>query len=380
MSNFEIVLINPNNIQILNPYSSEFDNELKKISKVVNVTDNTLMEIVGEHLEMNKEENNFMGDTELCYETSDKKIYELCHIDIIENKIESRGENVLASQLCCIHRKMDGPVVLFGYKISLKTGIPINISVGYNELKEILINKYMHKGVYIHNSGNMIEFTYHNDLNILNQENQQNSDLVPRLKDIAGLIKTGLFYELSLYKYNLILIVPLVQDMNIDSLPTNKIITLFLNKTICKGDFIILSKVAKNDYTNFSIKELKKMVYLYDQKNLKSKDTKNEKVGDIKVVKNKYMILYNKFKEYRNTRKVSELMNNDMFHKFINETYEKFENNLECKDTILNTQIYNELNSNNKEKKDKQDFVDNFLKDKGYAISEEINIDVADES
>ena len=384
MSTFEIVLINPNTIQALNPYSSEFDEELKKCTKVVSVTNETFMEIVCKHLKMNEAENDFMGDTELCYETPDRKIYEFCHIDIVENQIESRGKNVLASQLCYLHKEIDGPVALFGYKVSVGTGTPTSISIGYNEIKEIMINKFMHTGVYVHSSGNMAEFTFHNDMNVLNQENQK-PDLIPRLRDISMLLKTGSFFEFSVYKYNLIIVTPLIEcndndKGNFDSYPTSKVISLFLNKMIAKGDFIVLCKVAQNDYINFSINELKQMVYLYDQKDLKSKDTVNEKVGEIKVVKNKHMILYNKFKEYRNGKKISELMKDNVFNSFVNETFEKFKENIKYKDTIFNVQVFKELKDKAEKKMKKKEMLDKLLKDKGLTVSEEIDIDVAEDA
>ena len=293
MSNFEIILIEPNSIEIIDPFSLKFHEELLKCTKIVQVNNKTLMEKIGDHLKMN-DTGDFMGNTELCYETNDKKIYEICYIDIIENKIEPRGENILASQLSCVHKKIDGPVALFGYKVNIKTGLPVNISVKYDELKDILINKFMHKGVYIHSSNSMIEFTFYNDLNVLIPENQT-KELQPRLKDISMLLKTGIFFEFSVYTYNLIIVTPKLEYDNLNTYPTNKIISLFLDKLIAKGDFIIFCKISQNDYTNFSIKELKQMVYLYNNKNLKTDETKIDKIDNIQVIKNKHMLLYNKF-------------------------------------------------------------------------------------
>lgn len=359
MSTFKIILINPNKIQALNPYSPEFDAELKKYTSIKQVDDKTFMETIVKHLQMDKTENEFMGDTELCYETFDKKIYEFCCVDITEK----RGDNMLASHLSCLHKKIDGPVVLFGYKVN-SIGIPVNISVGYDELKEILINKYIHTGVYIHESGNMIEFTYHNDLNVFNQQNQK-PELIPRLGDIAELLKSGTYFNFSVYKYNLVVVVPNIPE-NEDG-KINKVISLFLNKMIAKGNFIILHKVAQNDYTNFSINELKQMVYLYNQKDLKSKDTINEKINNIKVVKNKYMILHNKFKELNKNS-----LDNNSFNKFVNDTFNIFKDNIKYKNTIFNKHVFKEL----EKKAKKKEKLDEFLKNKDLIISEEIEINV----
>ena len=166
MKNFSIILIDPNNLQILNPTHSKFNEELDKIAKMVTVNQETFIKQIGEHLQMDQIDKELMGDTELCYETYDKKIYEFCYIDIMENKIEPRGNNILASQLACVHKKIDGPVALFGYKINIKTGLAENMNITFNDLKDILLNKFFHQGIYVHSSGNMCEFIYHNNLKI----------------------------------------------------------------------------------------------------------------------------------------------------------------------------------------------------------------------
>lgn len=377
MNNFSIILIDSNNLEILNPTLDQFNEELEKIAKIVTVNPETFIEIIGKHLQMDQtyKEIEFMGTTEMCYETYDKKIYEFCHIDIIENQIETRGNNVLAGKLSYIHKKIDGPVVLFGYKINLKTGLAENIDMNFNDLKDILLNKFFHQGVYVHNSGNMCEFTFHNDLNVLNKQNQK-PDLIPRLKDISLLLKSGTFFEFSIYKYNLIIVTPYFSEYS--GVNTNKIVTIFLNKMIAKGDFIILNKISENDYTNFSIKEFKQMVYLYDDKDLKSEDILNEKVNGLQVIKNRHMILYNKFKKYKSHKqiKVNELLNDNIFLEWINKIFEQIEKKL-SNDGIFNMEVYNELKNNVKKDTEKQKILDAFLKDKNITISQDIEIDIS---
>ena len=130
-------------------------------------------------------------------------------------------------------------------KINLKTGLPENIDVDVSMLKQVLNDKFIHTGVYIHNSGNMIEFKFHNDLNVLNEQNNMNNDLFPHIHDIALLIKNGLYYEYSIFKYDLIIIIPRIEKDK--TLPVNKLMTVFIEDSIAKGNFIIIQKISTND-------------------------------------------------------------------------------------------------------------------------------------
>ena len=323
MKTFKVILIEPNNLSVFNPNLPEFDREIEQFVKVETVNQETFIPIVCNFLQ-NKDED-YMNDTILCHETYNKKIYELCYVDNVSNGINSRGDNILASQLCYVHKKIDGKVALLGSKVNLETGLPECIDVDISVLKKILLKKYFHKGIYVHHSGNMIDFIYHNNnFNVLNDENKKEG-LQPHLQDIFLLIKNGLHYEYSIFKYNLVIIVP--QEYKNE--PCNKIISMLVyddNKKLeAKGNFIILNKVAENEYVDISIKELKQMVYLYKNKNLTVQDVSNEtqailnKETKIEKVKNRYMVLYNKFKEYRKDNKISEMLNN--FNEYVKNNY-----------------------------------------------------------
>ena len=285
----KIILINPNNLEITN--TKEFDNELKKICHIIETKEDEFIGEVGKFLGLNDEKNDFIADTEICCETYDKKVYEICHIDIQQNNITSRGENKLASNLTYLYRNIDGPVILLGYKINLNTKLPENIDVDFNILKDILVKKFLHKGIYIHYSNNMVEFNYHNNLNVFIEENKEN---MQRLPDIDNLIRNGVCFEFSIFKYNMMIIAQIKDYENI-----NKSMSLFLDKMLAKGNFIILHKISQNDYTDITIDEFKKMVYLYNNKFLDENDTKEEKINDINVIKNKYIILDSKFNKIK---------------------------------------------------------------------------------
>jgi hypothetical protein len=285
----KIILINPNNLEITN--TKEFDNELKKICHIIETKEDEFIGEVGKFLGLNDEKNDFIADTEICCETYDKKVYEICHIDIQQNNITSRGENKLASNLTYLYRNIDGPVILLGYKINLNTKLPENIDVDFNILKDILVKKFLHKGIYIHYSNNMVEFNYHNNLNVFIEENKE---IMQRLPDIDNLIRNGVCFEFSIFKYNMMIIAQIKDYENI-----NKSMSLFLDKMLAKGNFIILHKISQNDYTDITIDEFKKMVYLYNNKILDENDTKEEKINDINVIKNKYIILDSKFNKIK---------------------------------------------------------------------------------
>jgi hypothetical protein len=250
----KIILIKPNDLFIMNPNSNEFDNELKNICEIIETNNDDFLGEIGKYLGLNDEKNDFIADTDICCETYDKKIYEICHLDIQQNNILPRGENILASNLVYLYKKIDGPVILLGYKINLKTGLPENISVDFNILKQILLKKFLHKGIYIHHSDNMVEFNFHNNLNVFIDEN---NDIRERLTEIDNLIRKGVCFEFSLYKYNMMIIAQ-IEDFD----KINKSMTLFLDKMLAKGNFIILHKISKNDYTDITI-EIKMLIKIY---------------------------------------------------------------------------------------------------------------------
>lgn len=316
----KILLINQNNLEITNPNTKEFDNELKKICNIIETKKDEFIGEVGKYLGLNDEKNDFIADTEICCETYDKKIYEICHIDIQQNNIKTRGNNNLASNLTYLYKKIDGPVILLGYQINLKTGIPENIDVDFNIIKNILVKKFLHKGIYIHYSNNMVEFNYHNNLNVFIEENKE---IIPRLTDIDNLIRNGVCFEFSIFKYNMMIIAQIKDYENI-----NKPMSLFLDKMLAKGNFIILHKISQNDYTDITIDEFKKMVYLYNNKILDENDTKEEKINNINVIKNKYMILDNKFSKiktinFENYINIEFNKNKNKYIKIFNEELKK---------------------------------------------------------
>lgn len=304
----KILLIDPNNLEITNPNTKEFNNELQKICHIIETKEDEFIGEVGKYLGLNDEKNDFIADTEICCETSDKKVYEICHIDVQQNNITSRGNNKLASNLTYLYRNIDGPVVLLGYRINLNTKLPENIDVDVNTLKNILIKKFLHKGIYIHHSNNMVEFNYHNNLNVFIEENKE---IMQRLPDIDNLIRNGVCFEFSIFKYNMMIIAQIKDYENI-----NKSMSLFLDKMLAKGNFIILHKISQNDYTDITIDEFKKMVYLYNNKILDENDTKEEKINDINLIKNKYIILDSKFNKIKETN----------FENYINIEFEKNKN------------------------------------------------------
>jgi hypothetical protein len=375
MKNFKIILIEPNKIQNLNPYSNEFNNSIMDIVKVVQVSNENIMDCICEHLQMVNNNNiNIMGDTILCHETYDKKMFELCFIDSKKNELKHKEDNDLSSHLCYIHQHIDGPSVFMCSKINLQTGLPENIDIDVPILKQVLNDKFIHTGVYIHNSGKMVEFTFHNDLNVLNEQNNKNYDILSVLSDIALLIKNGLCYEYSIFKYDLIIIIPRIEkDHNI---ATNKIMSVFLEDSIAKGNFIIIHKISKNDYSNITINEIKQFVYLYKSKQMVAEDTMIEKINNIEKIKNKYMILYNKFKQYRkkNNEQYSNLLNDDIFNKFVLEKYNEVE--LLNTDNIFNIIVINEIKKANIETEDKHKLINEFIKDKNIEISHDTNLDI----
>ena len=108
MNTFKVILIEPNNLSVFNPNLPEFDREIEKFVKVVTVNDETYVPTVCNFLQ--DKDEDYMNNTVLCHETYNKKIYELCYVDNVSNNIKSRGDNILASQLCYVHKKIDGKV------------------------------------------------------------------------------------------------------------------------------------------------------------------------------------------------------------------------------------------------------------------------------
>lgn len=338
---FDIILIEPNNLQSFDQYSDEFKECIKNVTKIETVTPDTFMDVVVKFIGM----ENIMGDTELCHEDEKFRVYQFCYVD----DVEGRELNMLATQLSYKHRPIHGPVVLFGSKVTSK--LCKNISMDYNDLGHLLDNKYFHTGVYVHNSGRMCEFTFHNDLNVLNERNQT-EELMPRLHDIADLIKNGIYFEYSLMRYTLVII------GKKNDLDVNKPITLLIKKLKAKGNYIILHKISQNDYTNITVKELKKLVFLYDVDMLEE-DTNIEKINGVDVCKNKYQIIYKKYKE--TGKKMNE------YEKFVETEYSKIENNID-NGLTFDEEMYKEMKKQEKEENDVRDI----LKKDGIQVSENI--------
>jgi hypothetical protein len=365
---FNIIVIKPNEISNLNTRSEAFDNEIKKITEIVKVDDNSFGECIVEKLGMYREneEVDLQGDTEVCDETYDKKIYQFCYVDPFDNNTNDETEtetklklqnNKLASNLLYVQKKITGNIVLFCCKIG-KDGTAKNISMTIDDLKDILNRKFFHKAIYCHSSGNMLEFTYHNDMNIFNEDNQDVS-IRPQLQNIWDLMKTGIYYEFSIFKYNLILVTQTEKYGN----ESNKIISLLINDAVAKGSFVILHKITEQDYYNITIPELKKMVYLHKMQQLDENESDDKKINNLLVVKNKYVTLHNKYSKFKSDpenlnlnfeefcdKEYLELNTNDIFNEIVKNEITKNEitkneitKNEITKNEITKNELENEL-------------------------------------
>jgi hypothetical protein len=356
---FSILLIEPNNLDNFNVDSKNFNNELNNFVTIEFVSHETMMQSICSFLKL---DHTHIANTVLLDETPDRHVYQLCYLSDKDNKIETRGDNKLASMLTYMNEKIDGPAVIVGSRINIKTGIPKSVSVNYETISLILKKKFFHNGLYVHSSGRLSNFIYYNDLTVVNPENS-NSDIRPMLGDIVDLIKNGAYYEYSLYKYNLVIVMKPLKKDELLKYTDNKIMTIFLNNMLVKGNCLILHKVTQNDYTDITLDEFKQMVYLYTDKNLDSDEISKEKVDGIYKIKNKHMILYNKFRKYRKNIKKSNLM--DKFDNFVQETFSEI-NKTDC----FNTVVLDELN-----KKDPPELKE-LLDNNNLKLSEKIDITV----
>lgn len=371
---FDIIVIYPNDIKNLNPESEEFNLSITECTQIVTTNNESFNECIIEHLNMyNENGSDLVGDTEVCDETVERKIFQFCYIDPFDNDgMKPQLYNKLASNLLYSQKRVTGTVVLFGCQI-IKNGTAKNISTNITDLKNILNRKFIHTGIYCHSSNKLLEFTFHNDMNIFNNHNQCES-IRPRLPNIWELLKTGIYYEISIFKYNLVIVTPTNDYINE---PSNKIISLLLNSMDARGSFIILHKITETEYYDITITELKKMVYLHKElingtniqesepltdltdltesviepvtnllteaeieskieaeTNALAKQNNIEKIDGLVVIKNKYITLYNKYNKYKQLNSIinfDEFCNNEytecpiIFNEFIKNNIPKNE-------------------------------------------------------
>lgn len=236
---------------------------------------------------------DIFGSTEIVKET-DKYIYQLCFIgkqtfpsnDNTENNPQVETNNighVLSGE------RINGHCVLIKSKITDNhTCSPDSVSI--EELVDILYSKFIHKGVFVKEgkSDPLIEFDYFDHpiefYKITNQEDYDNYEI----KNI-----TFLAFDLCI-----------VIHKDRDNKGINKRITRLVGDQIIYGDVIIISK-STHEYYDLSEDMLEKLLLISHGplKNRSLNDNEKvdeEKVNDLPVIMNRYMILEKRYSQYKN--------------------------------------------------------------------------------
>ncbi len=286
-SEFEILVIKPNNVSHL-----DFNN--------VNYITDILNQECFESIKTNSEEiasvfanklnpdniDNTIAVTNICYETYDK-LYEICFLDIPEEKKGNENYNDIASILDITQDKIFGNVIL------LKTNLPIDdvsmklISTTKNDIRSILDARINHQGVFVDTDGKYQEMSFR--------------DINKKLKELYGDLSDLKKFEIAFLKHNFTM-----YYINNEFDILNNYVSDIAEQKIY-GDVFITSMVTKEIFTNISIKEVEQILAIskFGAESWKPDPKYEEEDRDHlerRIIKSKFRILNNKYKELISTQ------------------------------------------------------------------------------
>ena len=280
-NSFEVIILKPNIVEHLDYNRPDYISEILSVDcyDTTTTTSSKIGLIFAEYLNS----NNYVGcnaQTNICYETSEY-LYEICYLDIPEDKKSNDTYNQIASILDITNQQ------IFGNAILIKTHLPLDnlnmslVNFSKDDIKVILESRVNHFGVFIDTDQNLKAINFR--------------DLEPKLIELLDENPKDLGkIEIPFLKHNFIMYYCK------DSLDEeNKLVRDISQKKIY-GDVFIVSMITETIYTDISVNEVKKMLAISkfgeDAWKSNSDHDKEERddLGRI-IIKNKHRILHNKY-------------------------------------------------------------------------------------
>jgi len=283
MEKFNVAIIRPNQFNLEKGMDQhDIEHAIVEHVELNEVTNETLMECVVKTINLTPK---LMGDTTACYE-NEEHIYQICHLNLKDNGKEEDESNLnrVASYLATDNKKIYGRSVLLCSKIT-ETGICQNTTLDMNTISRILYSKLVHKGVKIHTSGEIEEFNFNYDpLEEYTQEQRDNYK----------------WFELPLFKFNLIVYIEKTPMESTASEKINKKMTKLFGRGRINGNAIVVSKVTENEYIDLDNNLINKILVvsggsLKERELLDEEKKDGEKKDGLPFVINKYRILQQRY-------------------------------------------------------------------------------------
>lgn len=102
---------------------------------------------------------NYVGDTDIVYETCDNLV-QICYLSLENNNLQENEDdfNMLASIFAA--KKIYGNAIILNARIDSTTYKCSDLTITLDELVDIFYKKYVHKGIYCAHNGEIKEFNY----------------------------------------------------------------------------------------------------------------------------------------------------------------------------------------------------------------------------
>lgn len=281
-----IVIIKPNNFEFINEkhYNNyqQLNYDLAQSIVVQSIPPEQMMDAIITNIEM-IHNTDLHGDTIICYET-DKHIYQVCFLmpETHPNKNDS-NINKIAEYLC--GEKIYGTCVVLNSKIEdnlICKPDDMNIQM----LTEIIYKKNVHKGLFIScdDTASIVEYDFFKSPfefgNNLKSEEYQ-------------------YHDINLLGFTLSIFLKKTDDN-----PINKRVTKLIGEHKVNGDILLVSKTSYeyHDLTKDLFGKLLKLIEgPLETRKLKNEEKDNDiKINNLPVAHNKYIILENRYKTYKN--------------------------------------------------------------------------------
>lgn len=280
-STFEVVIIKPNVVEHIDYNRSDYISQILKVDcydKAITKTADIGL-VFAQYL--NSE--NYIGcnaQTNIFYETPEY-LYEICYLDIPEDKKCTETYNHIASILDINNQQIFGNVVL------IKTFLPINtldmslVDFTKDDIKKVLESRINHYGVFIDTDQNIKSISFR--------------DLEPKLRELLDEDPKDLSkIELPFLKHNF------TMYYCKDSLDEENKLVEDISQNKIRGDIFIVSMLTDTIFTDITVDEVKKMLTISkfgeDAWKASNDDDKEERDENGRVIiKSKYRILHKRF-------------------------------------------------------------------------------------
>ena len=301
----KIIIVKPNNFEFIRKdfYKNhqELIEKIKPYIEIKHIPFNDMMDTIVTTINLTPAE---IGATETILETS-SHIYQLCFLgkqgiqvpqeennDTVTTDINNLGRFLIGE-------KINGNCVIIKSKIN-DNYICSPDSVDIDELVQIVYSKFVHTGVFVpeDKDGKLVEFDYFDHpieyYNIINQDEYDDYEIK----------------NINFIEFDLCTVVKKDNSINV-----NKRITRLFGDQIIYGDVIIISK-STHEYYDLTINVLEKLLLvahglLQDRKLNDNEIIEDKKINDLPMVMNKYIILEERYKQYKNVCQYCKIDLND---------------------------------------------------------------------